>query len=107
MMLLFRGHAVLYRQPSPGQPPNSNADEQKFWKYGMAAAQVARDLAQFQSPKLAAVAMGQAAKMTVIVKGGLPPRDTRALPAIAPPATESGVAGPDDAGGRDMPWAKA
>jgi hypothetical protein len=94
MMLLFRGHAVWYRQPSPGQPPNSNADEQKFWKYGMAAAQIARDLAQYQSPKLSAVATGQVTKMTVVVKGGLPPRK---IEASALPAPLSGVvAGPDD-----------
>jgi hypothetical protein len=94
MMLLFRGHAVLHRQPSPGQPPNSNADEQKFWKYGMAAAQIARDLAQYQSPKLSAVATGQVTKMTVVVKGGLPPRK---IEASALPAPLSGVvAGPDD-----------
>jgi hypothetical protein len=37
-------------------------------------------LAPFQAPRLSAVALGQVTKMTVIVKGGLPPRDTRALP---------------------------
>jgi hypothetical protein len=31
-------------------------------------------LAQFQSPKLSAIAVGQVTKMTVIVEGGLPPR---------------------------------
>jgi hypothetical protein len=50
-------------------------------------------LAPFQAPKLSAVALGRVQKMVVIVKGGLPPRQTEA-PAIAPPAT--GIAGPDD-----------
>ena len=45
-------------------------------------------LAPFQSPRLSAVAVGAVTKMVVVVKGGLPPRDTRALPAIAPPAVE-------------------
>jgi hypothetical protein len=31
-------------------------------------------LAQFQAPKLSAVALGQVTKMTVVVKGGIPPR---------------------------------
>lgn len=38
-------------------------------------------LAPFQSPRLSAVAVGAVTKMIVEVKGGLPPRDTRALPA--------------------------
>jgi hypothetical protein len=79
-------------------------------------------LAIYQSPRLSAVAVGQVTKMTVVVKGGLPPRRIEALPApaptalakepplpglpprryaplpaIAPPAT--GTVGPDDAGG--------
>jgi hypothetical protein len=37
-------------------------------------------LAKFQSPKLSAVATGQGTKMTVIVKGGLPPRKLVADP---------------------------
>jgi hypothetical protein len=54
-------------------------------------------LAAYQSPRLSAVALGQVSKMVVVVKGGLPPRDTRALPA----AESGGVAGPepDNAGG--------
>jgi hypothetical protein len=50
-------------------------------------------LAQFQSPKLSAVAMGQVTKMTVIVKGGPPPRKIEA-PAITH-TTLLGT-GPDD-----------
>ena len=33
-------------------------------------------LAQYQSPRLSAVAVGQVTKMIVTVRGGLPPRDT-------------------------------
>jgi hypothetical protein len=94
LMLLFRAHAELYRLPPPGQPPNPNADEQKFWKYGMAAAQIARDLAQYQSPKLSAVAVGPVQRKVVHVIGGLPPRRTTPLPAIAPPATENSTLTP-------------
>jgi hypothetical protein len=55
-------------------------------------------LAPFQAPRLSAVALGAVNKMIVEVIGGLPPRNTRGPPAIAPPATESGVVGPADAG---------
>jgi hypothetical protein len=59
-------------------------------------------LAPYQSPRLGAVAVGQSTKMTVVVKGGLPPRDTSSLPAIAPPSAESAIAGPDGAGGASL-----
>jgi hypothetical protein len=55
-------------------------------------------LAQYQAPRLSAVAVGQVTKLVVVVKGGLPPRNTRALPAITPSATEDGVVGPAHAG---------
>jgi hypothetical protein len=55
----------------------------------------AAQLAPFQSPRLSAVAVGPARTMTVIVKGGLPPRNT-AIEAPALPAPPGGVAaGPD------------
>jgi hypothetical protein len=72
---------------------NPNMDEDKFRAYAALATQTARDLAQYQSPKLSAVAVGQVSKMTVIVKGGLPPRNTSSAPAIAPPAAEIADAG--------------
>jgi hypothetical protein len=59
----------------------------------------AAQLAPFQSPRLSAVAVGQVTKMVVVVKGGLPPRNTSSLPAIAPPEAESAIAGPDGPGG--------
>jgi hypothetical protein len=55
-------------------------------------------LAQYQSPRLSAVAVGAVTKMIVEVRGGLPPRNTSPAQAITPPATEDGVAGPADAG---------
>jgi hypothetical protein len=72
---------------------NPNMDEDKFRAYAAQAMHAARDLAPYQSPRLSAVAVGQVTKMVVTVKGGLPPRDTSSLPAIASPAAESGVAG--------------
>jgi hypothetical protein len=56
---------------------NPNMDEDKFRAYAALAMQAARDLAQYQSPKLSAVAVGQVTKLTVIVKGGLPPGGSR------------------------------
>jgi hypothetical protein len=59
-------------------------------------------LPPYQSPRLSAVAVGQVTKMTVIVKGGLPPRMIEApaptaLASDVPAALESGAARPDDA----------
>jgi hypothetical protein len=72
---------------------NPNMDEDKFRAYAALTLHAARDLAQYQSPKLSAVAVGQVTKMTVIVKGGLPPRKIEA-PAITH-TTPLGT-GPDD-----------
>lgn len=88
-MYLFAGMATFYKMASPSEAPNPNADERKFRDYAMLATQTARDLAPFQSPKLSAVAVGQVRKMVVVVKGGLPPRDTSSLPAIGAPAAEA------------------
>jgi hypothetical protein len=78
--------------------PNYHEDSYRFWF--RAYQSICESVAQYQSPKLSAVAVGQVTKLVVVVKGGLPPRNTS--PAIAPPAAESGgVAGPepDNAGG--------
>jgi len=70
--LLFAGMAASY-QPWPataGKNPNEN--EAKFEKYAMLAVQAARDLAPYQSPRLAAVMVGQALVSKVEVVGGMP-----------------------------------
>jgi hypothetical protein len=54
-------------------------------------------LAPFQSPRLSAVALGPVTKMTITVRGGLPPRPIEAAALPAPPAT--GITGSDDNGG--------
>jgi hypothetical protein len=73
---------------------NPNYNEESYRYYSALAARTFLDLAQFQSPKLSAIAVGQVSKMVVVVKGGLPPRDTTTAPAL--PAPENGVV--NDAG---------
>jgi hypothetical protein len=65
--------------------PTFEKSVQTIRAYAALATQAARDLAQYQSPKLSAVAVGQV-KMTVIVKGGLPPRKIEASALPAPPS---------------------
>jgi hypothetical protein len=72
---------------------NPNMDEDKFRAYAVQAMQAARDLAPYQSPRLSTVAVGQATRKEVVVIGGLPPRKI-GPPIPAPPAIQSGVAGP-------------
>ena len=48
-------------------------------------------LAPFQSPRLSAAAVGQVTKLTVIVKGGLPPRDTAANAPFEVPVPRPGL----------------
>ena len=82
-MMRFTRMALLHEVLPGGSNPD--ADEAKFRAYAQLATQTARDLAQYQSPKLAAVAMGQVTKMTVVVRGGLPPRpEAPAVPALVP-----------------------
>jgi hypothetical protein len=62
-----------------GKPPvrvNSNPDySEEQYRYWIGQYRdTLRDLAPYQSPRLSAVAVGQATKMTVVVKGGIPPR---------------------------------
>jgi hypothetical protein len=71
-MVRFRRMALFHEVLADGSNPN--ADEGKFRCYARLATETARDLAQYQSPKLTAVAMGQVTKVTVTVIGGLPPR---------------------------------
>lgn len=65
--------------------PNYNEESYRYWT--AMYKDTLRDLAPYQSPRLSAVAVGTVTKMVVIVKGGLPPRDTSdPAPAIAAPA---------------------
>jgi hypothetical protein len=74
--------------------PNYHEDSYRFWF--RAYQSICESVAQYQSPKLSAVAVGQVTKLVVVVKGGLPPRNTSSLPATALPTAESGgVAGPE------------
>jgi hypothetical protein len=56
----------------------------------------AAQLAPFQSPRLSAVAVGPVRTMTVIVEGGLPPRNTGIESPTLPAPTRGAVNGPDD-----------
>jgi hypothetical protein len=62
--------------------PSYNEEAFRFW-WG-AAQRCSADLSQYQSPRLSAVAVGQVTKMEIVVKGGLPPRNTKAMPVQAP-----------------------
>jgi hypothetical protein len=71
---------------------NPNMDEDKFRAYAALAMQAARELAQYQSPKLSAMAVGQVQRKLVTVVGGLPPR--RREPALPPRAPADAVIEP-------------
>lgn len=66
--------------------PNFNQAEYKYWT--LRADALDKELCQYESPKLSAVAVGEVRKIEVVVHGGLPPRSNGpppAVPAIAPP----------------------
>jgi hypothetical protein len=63
--------AAAYYQPTPGGT-NPNADPVMFFKYAELAMYAAKEVSQFQSPKLSAVMVGMAQVRTIQVDGGLP-----------------------------------
>lgn len=72
--------AAAYYQPRPG---NVNQDEGKFLKYTELAIYAADKLAPYQSPRLAAVMVGQAQTKVIEIVGGLPSPDD--VPPELPP----------------------
>lgn len=65
---------AAYHQPNPhGRNPNEH--EEKFRAYSMMAITAAEKVAQYETPKLAAVMMGTAQTKKITVTGGLPPPD--------------------------------
>lgn len=68
---VLAGAAAFY-QPTPG---NKNADERRFIKYAELAIYAADKLTPYQSPRLAAMMIGQAQTRKIAVEGGLPSVD--------------------------------
>lgn len=68
---VLAGAAAFY-QPTPG---NKNADEARFLKYSELAIYAADKLAPYQSPRLAAMMIGQTQTRKIAVTGGLPSSD--------------------------------
>lgn len=68
---VLAGAAAFY-QPTPG---NKNADEARFLKYSELAIHAADKLAPYQSPRLAAMMIGQTQTRKIAVSGGLPSAD--------------------------------
>lgn len=68
---VLAGAAAFY-QPTPG---NQNADERRFVKYAELAIYAADKLAPYQSPRLAAMMIGQTQTKKIAIEGGLPSVD--------------------------------
>ena len=68
---VLAGAAAFY-QPTPG---NKNADEARFLKYSELAIHAADKLAPYQSPRLAAMMIGQTQTKKLAITGGLPSPD--------------------------------
>ena len=78
-MHLFAGMAAYYQPAPPGAPPRPQQNEIKFKEYAALATTVAKDLAQYQSPKYSAVMVGQAGPQKITVVGGLPSLDQKGI----------------------------
>lgn len=76
---VLAGAAAFY-QPTPG---NKNADERRFLKYSELAIYAADKLTPYQSPRLAAMMIGQTQTKKIAVEGGLPAPDE--VPVELPP----------------------
>lgn len=93
------GRAAYY-QPVAG---NQYADEKKFLRYTELAIYAADKLAPYESPRLAAVMVGQAQTRKIEVVGGLPgPNDVPMLSEAQFREAMTGV-GPDAIDGNKMP----
>lgn len=91
---VLAGAAAYYQPRADGS--NTNADETKFFRYSELAIYAAEKVAQYQSPKLSAVLVGQTQVRQIKVIGGLPdgfdalneapPAGEHAAPQLSPPA---------------------
>ena len=84
--------AAAHYQPTPGNP---NADEARFLKYSELAIHAADKLAPYQSPRLAAMMIGQTQTRKIAVTGGLPSAD-EPQPQLPPDLYEDSMPSLDD-----------